>query len=501
MLSPPSVFGSLKTLDDKCLFEKVTNPHKSPGSPTSLNAPLSENVTKTGNVLPTCVEQSGDEELVEHETKTDASKLTEPTSNVAATTPSPSRKSSLKIRRGSSKRKKIATKIEPEKNEILNNGKVLQKQQSLGDETRKSSTASDKDVLQMKTNCLKNDTIGLRTNSRSPRISVRRSSSIKSEALHMSQHRRSIFSNKYVNHSYYNTLNRKNSINIASIQYPHHQHNKFYQRRMSSFEHAFEKYSNINMHNFENYVQQNFKADLQKSLSSLNNPSITDQQPSTTSQQEQQQPREACIGDNKITRLIKRLTKSESFIEKREDYSLYVFPETNKFRVACSWFVNQKWFDNIVLVFIALNCITLAMERPNIPPNSTERYFLGTANYVFTVVFAIEMFVKVVSTGMFYGKDAYFTSGWNIMDGSLVIISIIDLLILLISESSPRIFGILRVFRLLRSLRPLRVINRAPGLKLVVQTLLSSLRPIGNIVLICCTFFIIFGILGVQVSQ
>ena len=57
-----------------------------------------------------------------------------------------------------------------------------------------------------------------------------------------------------------------------------------------------------------------------------------------------------------------------------------------------------------------------------------------------------------------------------------------------------------QVFRLLRSLRPLRVINRAPGLKLVVQTLLSSLKPIGNIVLICMTFFVIFGILGVQVG-
>lgn len=44
-----------------------------------------------------------------------------------------------------------------------------------------------------------------------------------------------------------------------------------------------------------------------------------------------------------------------------------------------------------------------------------------------------------------------------------------------------------------------RVISRAPGLKLVVETLLSSLRPIGNIVLICLTFFLIFGILGVQV--
>lgn len=46
-----------------------------------------------------------------------------------------------------------------------------------------------------------------------------------------------------------------------------------------------------------------------------------------------------------------------------------------------------------------------------------------------------------------------------------------------------------------------RVISRAPGLKLVVETLITSLKPIGNIVLICCAFFIIFGILGVQVKM
>lgn len=116
----------------------------------------------------------------------------------------------------------------------------------------------------------------------------------------------------------------------------------------------------------------------------------------------------------------------------------------------------------MVLFFIGLNCITLAMERPNIPPDSTERIFLATANYIFTVVFALEMLIKVIfttfmqpwryknmlpqviATGMFYGREAYFTSGWNIMDGVLVLISIIDLLMSLISESSPRIFGILR---------------------------------------------------------
>jgi voltage-dependent calcium channel T type alpha-1G len=61
----------------------------------------------------------------------------------------------------------------------------------------------------------------------------------------------------------------------------------------------------------------------------------------------------------------------------------------------CKELVERKWFDNVILLFIALNCITLAMERPNIPPHSTERMFLSTANYIFTVVFAVEMFVKV----------------------------------------------------------------------------------------------------------
>lgn len=86
----------------------------------------------------------------------------------------------------------------------------------------------------------------------------------------------------------------------------------------------------------------------------------------------------------------------ESFTEGRETFSLYIFPETNKFRQACDWFVTQKWFDNVILLFIALNCITLAMERPNIPPNCPERYFLSTANYIFTFVFTLEMFVKVI---------------------------------------------------------------------------------------------------------
>jgi len=42
------------------------------------------------------------------------------------------------------------------------------------------------------------------------------------------------------------------------------------------------------------------------------------------------------------------------------------------------------------------------------------------------------------------------------MDGSLVFISLLDIVISLTAKHSPKIFGVLRVFRLLRTLRPLR---------------------------------------------
>jgi len=44
-----------------------------------------------------------------------------------------------------------------------------------------------------------------------------------------------------------------------------------------------------------------------------------------------------------------------------------------RLRVRCQQLMNRKWFDYAVLVLIALNCITLAMERPNIPSNSFVR--------------------------------------------------------------------------------------------------------------------------------
>nr|XP_046192715.1 voltage-dependent T-type calcium channel subunit alpha-1H-like [Oncorhynchus gorbuscha] len=149
-----------------------------------------------------------------------------------------------------------------------------------------------------------------------------------------------------------------------------------------------------------------------------------------------------------------------------EDWNLYLFSPQNSFRVWAKGMISHKMFDHVVLLFIFLNCITIALERPGILPHSTERVFLSVSNFVFTIIFLAEMTVKIVALGFCWGKQSYLKSSWNVLDGILVFVSLVDILVSLALTGGNRILGILRVLRLLRTLRPLRVISRlSPGLK------------------------------------
>lgn len=67
--------------------------------------------------------------------------------------------------------------------------------------------------------------------------------------------------------------------------------------------------------------------------------------------------------------------------------------------------------------------------------------------------------------GLYFGHRVYLQSSWNILDGLLVFVSLVDILVSVASAGGNRIFGILRVLRLLRTLRPLRlrVLNSFSG--------------------------------------
>lgn len=62
----------------------------------------------------------------------------------------------------------------------------------------------------------------------------------------------------------------------------------------------------------------------------------------------------------------------------------------------------------------------------------------------------------MVSLGLYFGEQAYLRSSWNVLDGFLVFVSIIDIVVSVASAGGAKILGVLRVLRLLRTLRPLR---------------------------------------------
>uniref|UniRef100_A0AAQ6IKB6 Ion transport domain-containing protein n=1 Tax=Anabas testudineus TaxID=64144 RepID=A0AAQ6IKB6_ANATE len=189
------------------------------------------------------------------------------------------------------------------------------------------------------------------------------------------------------------------------------------------------------------------------------------------------------------------------WFQERQNWSFYVFAPENRFRVFCLRMVLHRMFDNVILMFIFLSCIVIAMERPSIDPASIERLVLNVAGYVFSGVFLVEMLIKVVALGLLIGENSYCRSSWNVVDGLLVILSLDNIFVSMVTTSHDNMLGILKVLRLLRTLRPLRMIRQVPKLKLAVEALISSLKPIANIVIISCAFFFFFGILGTQLFK
>jgi hypothetical protein len=116
------------------------------------------------------------------------------------------------------------------------------------------------------------------------------------------------------------------------------------------------------------------------------------------------------------------------------------------------------------------------------------------ADYVFTTLFTIEAALKIVSKNLVFGsRNAYLRDGWNVLDFGTVLISILTL-----AMPSSGQFGSIRALRSFRTLRPLRLINRNVGMKMAVVTLLRSIPSMVNVLVVCILFYLMFGILGVQ---
>ncbi|KAM5231020.1 voltage-dependent L-type calcium channel subunit alpha-1D isoform 12-T12 [Hipposideros larvatus] len=193
-------------------------------------------------------------------------------------------------------------------------------------------------------------------------------------------------------------------------------------------------------------------------------------------------------------RRISELNMKEKIVPIPEGSAFFILSKTNPIRVGCHKLINHHIFTNLILVFIMLSSASLAAEDP-IRSHSFRNTILGYFDYVFTAIFTVEILLKMTTFGAFLHKGAFCRNYFNLLDMLVVGVSLVSFGI----QSSA--ISVVKILRVLRVLRPLRAINRAKGLKHVVQCVFVAIRTIGNIMIVTTLLQFMFACIGVQLFK
>ncbi|XP_071982795.1 voltage-dependent L-type calcium channel subunit alpha-1D isoform X22 [Engystomops pustulosus] len=193
-------------------------------------------------------------------------------------------------------------------------------------------------------------------------------------------------------------------------------------------------------------------------------------------------------------RRMSELNMKEKITPIPEGSAFFIFSNTNPIRVGCHKLINHHIFTNLILVFIMLSSASLAAEDP-IRSHSFRNIILGYFDYAFTGIFTVEIFLKMMTYGAFLHKGSFCRNYFNLLDLLVVGVSLVSFGI----QSSA--ISVVKILRVLRVLRPLRAINRAKGLKHVVQCVFVAIRTIGNIMIVTTLLQFMFACIGVQLFK
>jgi hypothetical protein len=265
---------------------------------------------------------------------------------------------------------------------------------------------------------------------------------------------------------------------------------------------------------------------------------------------------EASSDEDKNLGLANGLSVSSTKVDEEEEDGII----PNKF--VRDNIVETVWFENTITVAIIINCVLLALENPS-KSNGLQDFLDGPCEIIFTVIYTIEMLLKMAAWGFFGNypvgddEEAYdappdigyamddienkameHKSNWWRQFKHFILCStageiaadfvdhdeayvpglsddgsywgyfrdgwnIFDFTIVVCGSYIPLITGSGSVssLRALRVLRPLRTLRALPKLRVLVSTLISSLIGLFDVCILLAFLFLIFAIGGVTLFK
>ncbi|KAK2906120.1 hypothetical protein Q8A73_010063 [Channa argus] len=159
-------------------------------------------------------------------------------------------------------------------------------------------------------------------------------------------------------------------------------------------------------------------------------------------------------------------------------------PTWLKIKSVVKLIVLDPFVDLAITICIVLNTLFMAMEH--YPMTNDFSLLLTVGNRVFTAIFTAEMILKIIALDPYY----YFQKGWNIFDGIIVTLSLIELSLEDVAGMSVlRSFRLLRVFKLAKSW---------PTLNTLIKIIGNSVGALGNLTLVLAIIVFIFAVVGMQ---
>ena len=142
-------------------------------------------------------------------------------------------------------------------------------------------------------------------------------------------------------------------------------------------------------------------------------------------------------------------------------------------------FVSSAAFRNVITALILINALILGAETYPLP--APVNAALQIADQAITAVFVVEILLKLVAWRL-----AFFRSGWNWFDLSVVAIS-------LVPDA-----GAFTVLRALRVLRLFRLFSVMPEMRKVVEALGKAIPGMGAIMMVLGLIFYVAAVMGAK---
>jgi hypothetical protein len=148
----------------------------------------------------------------------------------------------------------------------------------------------------------------------------------------------------------------------------------------------------------------------------------------------------------------------------------------------------RKWkhWDAFVMSFIGLNAVQLCLMRHGAPPEEEE--IMDIFSIIFSTLYVLETAINI--TAMEWA--VYWDSNWHRLDFVITILGVMELA----SDLTGGTGGFVTVFRTARFFRLFKVLKTSRGLRSLVNTFLSALPAVINIMMLMALLMHIYACLG-----